>query len=97
VCSSDLYTRIGRQVTCFAWLTYPANANALAMTLGGLPFNIKSTDDGAGVSIYCSAGFQLFFRPNSTTVFISVKNDNSTVLNSALSGALIGFHLTYFV
>jgi hypothetical protein len=91
------YTRIGRQVNCLAWLTYPSTANGLGLTIGGLPFNIKSTDDGAGVSMYCSAGFQLFLRPNSTTVFIAVKNDNSAISNANVSGALIAIHLTYFV
>lgn len=91
------YTRVGRKVECFAWVTYPSTANGLAMAIGGLPFAVKSTNDGAGVSMYCSAGFQLFLRPDSTTVFVSVKNDNTGVTNANLSGALIGIHLTYFV
>ena len=91
------YTRVGRKVECFAWVTYPSTANGSAMAIGGLPFAVKSTNDGAGVSMYCSAGFQLFLRPDSTTIFVSVKNDNTSITHANLSGALIGIHLTYFV
>ena len=91
------YTRVGRQVTYFAWVTYPTTASGAAVVIGGLPFVAASTNDGNGVTSYNSAGFQMFLRPNATNNFTAVKNDNSAVTNANLTGALFGFQYTIFV
>lgn len=91
------YTRIGRQVTYFAWVTYPTTASGAAAVIGGLPFVAASTNDGHGVTSYNSAGFQMFLRPNATNTITAVKNDNTTPTNANLTGALFGFQYTIFV
>ena len=88
--SSARYTRIGRQVTFAAFLTYPVNASAAAAAIGGLTFSAAGPG-GFGTTGYCSAGFQLFLRTNSPTSISPVNNANVNPTNSALSGALIGF------
>jgi hypothetical protein len=91
------YTKIGRQVTCFAWLVYPTTLNTAGIVIGGLPFSALSTDDGHGVTSYNSAGFQMFLRANAPNNITGVKNDNSSILNVNLSGAVIGLQYTMFV
>jgi len=90
------YTRIGRQVTCTAFLTYPVTASAAAAVIGGLPFSAGG-EGGFGVTGYSAAGFQLFLRSNSATSIAFVNNANVVTTNVALSTALIGFSFVYFV
>lgn len=91
------YTRIGRQVTLFGWITFPTTASGAWIGIGGLPFSAVSTDDGHGVTSYNSAGFQMFLRVNAPNNFTGVKNDNSPATNADLSGAVFGFQYTIFV
>lgn len=93
----SVYTRIGRQVTCFSWVTFPATTNTSGAAIAGLPFSASSTSVGMGVSCYNSVGFQLFARANGATNFIVVKNDNSSVTNAMLSGATVGIQYNFFV
>jgi hypothetical protein len=95
--SSARYTKIGRQVTCFMWVTYPATGNTSAAEIGGLPFNHIDTNAGTGVSSYNSANFQVFARANTASAFVFVNVTNTSILNANLSGALIGLQYTYFV
>jgi hypothetical protein len=90
------YTRIGRQVTCTAFLTYPVTASAAAAVIGGLPFSAVG-EGGFGVTGYSTAGFQLFLRSNSATSIAFVNNANVATTNVALSTAIIGFSFVYFV
>lgn len=95
--STGKYTKIGREVTLFGWVTFPATASGAWVTIGGLPFSAVSTDDGIGLTGYNSAGFQIFFRVNAPNNITGVKNDNSPATNANLSGALFGFQYTMFV
>lgn len=95
--TSARYTKIGRQVTCFAWFSYPATGTTSAAQIGGLPFSQVDTNAGTGVSSYNSANFQVFARANASTTFVFVNVTNTSILNANLSGALIGLQYTYFV
>jgi hypothetical protein len=95
--ASGKYTKVGRTVTLMAWVTFPANASAAWVAIGGLPFSAVSTDDGIGLTAYNSAGFQIFFRVNAPNNMTGVKNDNSPATNANLSGALFGLQYTMFV
>jgi hypothetical protein len=91
------YTKIGRKVTCFSWITFPSTASGSGFTIGGLPFAASGTTNGLGVSGFNSGNFQLFIRTNSSTTIVAVKDDNSTITNAMMSGATFGFTYTYFV
>ena len=94
---SATYTRVGRQVNCFIWLTYPSTVSGATTQISGLPFNPSNTNTGMGVSCYNSAGFQLFARATGTGAFVFVKNDNTTVTNADISGSLFGLQYTFTV
>jgi len=95
--TSATYTRVGRQITFFGWVTYPTNASGAYVVIGGFPFSAKNTSNGMGVTCYNSAGFQIFFRANAPNNITGVTVTNAPALNSAVSGALIGFQYTMFV
>jgi len=89
------YIKIGKQVTCFAAITYPSTADATALRIGGLPFSAGTFC--TGVTGYCVAGFQLFIRAAGGTQIIPVKEDNSSPTNANLSTKYFQLHLTYEV
>jgi hypothetical protein len=90
------YTRVGRQVTCQAVLTYPATASGSAAKIGGLPFT--QTDLGSGVSSYVSSGGQQFFRSqNSSTNIIPQNVTGNDTANATLSGVTLLFTFVYTV
>jgi hypothetical protein len=90
------YTRVGRQVTCQAVLTYPATASVSAAKIGGLPFT--QTDLGSGVSSYVSSGGQQFFRSqNSSTNIIPQNVTGNDTANVTLSGVTLLFTFVYTV
>ena len=95
--TSATYTRVGRQITFFGWVTYPTTASGAYVVIGGFPFSAKNTSNGMGVTCYNSAGFQIFFRVNAPNNMTGVTVTNAPALNSAVSGALIGFQYTMFV
>jgi len=47
------YTKIGRQVQCFAQITYPTTANGSNATIGGLPFTQANTSGGSYGAFVC--------------------------------------------
>ena len=90
------YTRVGRQITCQAVLTYPATVSANAAKIGGLPFT--QTDLGSGVSSYVSSGSQQFFRSqNSSTNIIPQNSTGNDTANATLSGVTLLFTYVYTV
>jgi len=65
------YTKIGRQVQCFAQISYPVTASTNDAVIGGLPFTMASTVGGSygGFVVYTNVGTTITFlnNPNSTT------------------------------
>jgi hypothetical protein len=77
------YTKIGRQVQCFASITYPSTANANNAIIGGLPFTSVNTSGGSyGAFIaYTNLGTDAFFlniTNTTTTEITSVAGANIT-------------------
>ena len=97
--ANAFYTRIGRQVTVSAQISYPANASALAASIGGLPFAANASGNFSG-SIENNAGlgaaYLLFGGSTSLLVKQSI-SILSALSNANLSTALLLFTATYIV
>jgi hypothetical protein len=77
------YTKIGRQVQCFASITYPSTANANNAIIGGLPFTSSNTAGGSygAFIVYSNLGTNVFFlniRNTTTTEITSISGANIT-------------------
>ena len=94
---SSTYTKIGRQVTCFAWITYPVTANGSVPIIGGLPYVAASLNSGMGGTCYQSNGQMLFARSATTSSLRFVNAANADISNASLSGATFGVQFTFFV
>jgi hypothetical protein len=82
------YTKIGRQVQCFAQITYPTTANGSDAKIGGLPFTMATTTGGSyGAFItYTNIGSNPTFLNNSNTTNTSVyTNAGVAITNATLS------------
>ena len=82
------YTKIGRQVQCFAQITYPSTADTNDAKIGGLPFTAVNTSGGSyGAFItYTNFGSNPTFLNNSNTTNTSVyTNAGAAITNATLS------------
>lgn len=95
--TSAKYTKIGRQVTVYFFLTYPITANASFATIGGLPFTTAANMLVPSVSS-TNQGTQMGLRTGSASSNISVMNlaTNTDYSNANLSGKFLIGMLTYF-
>lgn len=95
---SGFYTKIGRQVVCQGFLTYPSTASTTQARIGGLPF-IGS--NGGGFSMYLTGttgGFVMRSQNSTSTARITSVGDNDVaVTNAGLSGAIVQFTFIYQV
>jgi len=97
--ANAFYTRIGRQVTVSAQISYPANASALAASIGGLPFAANASGNFSG-SIENNAGLgaaYLLFGGNTSLLVKQSISILSALSNANLSTALLLFTATYIV
>jgi hypothetical protein len=83
------YTKIGRQVQCFASITYPTTVNTNNAIIGGLPFTSAATTGGSygAFTAYSNNGTNVFFlniANTSTTEIASLSGSN--ISNATLSG-----------
>jgi hypothetical protein len=97
---SGKYTKIGRQVTAWAALTYPSTADGSNSAIGGLPFTIfnSAADRGGGMIGYKADSTLTTILGEENTTFVAPRsNDGSRISNATLSGDLIHWAITYNV
>ena len=93
--SDNKYTKIGRQVTCTALITYPTTANVNDSIIGGLPFTIGSYAAGVAILFTIAVG-NVTTISSTTTMYVRGAN-TGTVSNVTLSTKTIAVNITYFV
>jgi len=97
---SGKYTKIGRQVTAWAVLTYPSTADGTNSAIGGLPFTIfnSAPDRSGGMIGYKSDSTLTTILGEENNTFVAPRsNDGSRISNATLSGDLIHWAITYNV
>jgi hypothetical protein len=97
--ASAFYTKIGRQVTVSAQISYPVNVNASLASIGGLPFAANASGNFSG-SIENNAGLGAAYLLFGGATSLLVKQSTSILTglsNANLSNALVLVTATYIV
>ncbi len=103
---TGVYTKIGRQVTCYGTLTINAIGTGSATTISGLPFTIAAGSNAGGYVSFWSGllvnatGIVLRAAASGTSMLITgvtVGAANSSTLAALQNGASLEFTITYFV
>jgi hypothetical protein len=89
------YTKVGRQVSYIANISYPVTADATGASIQGFPF-------AAGNAIFGNVNYTtepaatlLYFAGNTTSLFLLTPGNNTT--NAQMSGEALIFSGTYFI
>ena len=92
------YTKIGRLVTVFAYLTYPATASGAQASISGLPFALPSNIYGASV-LSTNAPIVGYVRANasSSNLYPYAINSTGVYTNTTLGGYYLIFTISYMV
>jgi len=92
------YIRVGKQVTVFAYITYPTTANGFNAQISGIPFTTASSmippcviGSNAAVGLYGLAA------ASSTSIYLYNNSTNAPVSNASLSGKYVLISLIYSV
>jgi hypothetical protein len=93
--SDNKYTRIGRQVTCTALITYPTTADGNSALIGGLPFTIGFYASGLA-NLFTLAVGTVTTVVTGTSMYVRGAT-GATVSNATLSTLTISVVITYFV
>jgi hypothetical protein len=101
--TSAIYTKIGRQVTCWANLAYPVTASVVTAVIGGLPFT-SNASFGAGAiqGVFATRTFTissngLYGGSSVTTMNIDKNNGTAAATNLDLSASAMYFVVNYTV
>lgn len=98
--ASGSYTRIGRQVTAWGFVTYPATVDASGVEIGGLPFTSANVDAvrGGGMIGFCDASSvsSVLVNKNGTAVRL-YDSSGVQIANSTMNNKSIYYAVTYFV
>jgi hypothetical protein len=94
------YTKVGNQVTAWAWVQYPTTASTADNTIGGLPFAIANETAlrggfAKGFSQTATVGGGIL-SPN-TSYFVLVTTAGANVTNAQLSTNIVSFAVIYHV
>jgi hypothetical protein len=89
------YTKIGRQVSFTASITYPATASGGSAAINGFPFTATDAVFGNINYTSVSSASVLYLSGNTNTLFLLVPGVNTT--NAQMSGGVLNFSGTYFV
>jgi hypothetical protein len=89
------YTKIGRQVSFVANITYPSTVDATAASIQGFPFAATNAIFGNVSYTTEPAASLLYFSGNTTKLFLLVPGVNTT--NAQMSGEALLFSGTYFI
>jgi len=94
------YTRIGRQVTAWGFVTYPATADASGVEIGGLPFTSANVDAvrGGGMIGFCDASTVSSVLTNKNGTAVKLYDSSGVqIVNSTMNNKSIYYAVTYFV
>jgi hypothetical protein len=97
---SGKYTKIGRMVTVFADLTYPATASGASAVIGGLPFTSSANEPGIhGWIRYTSVATATltFVTGGTSATTVSLLRPGANATNANMTLALLRFGAIYFV
>lgn len=97
--SNAFYTKIGRQVIATAQISYPANVDASAASIGGLPFAANASGNFSG-SVENNAGLGAAYLLFGSSSALLIKQSTSilgALSNANLSTALILVTATYII
>lgn len=92
------WIRQGNMVTLFGQVTYPATASGIAAAIGGFPFAVKDAlyaRSGGVLTITNSATARRLYPASNGTTAPILNDASSPVNNSACSGSILGFQITY--
>jgi hypothetical protein len=98
--AGGFYTKIGRQVICFFYVTYPATASTAAASIGGLPFTTGNNVAGGvftGAVAYNTYGSMQLVGPSSVTSFNLGTPAGSDILNVNMTSKALRGSFLYFV
>lgn len=96
------YTKIGRQVTCWANLSYPVTASGAVAVIGGLPFTSIATFGGGAIQgVFAARTFTItssgLYGGSSATTMNIEKNGVAVATNLDLSASAMYFVVNYTV
>ena len=94
--NSARYTRVGRQVSLVASITYPVTANGSNAQIGGFPFSSGATPIPCNIG-YATVALALMSYMNGAGTAASFFTPGANVTNATMSGATVFFTATYFV
>jgi hypothetical protein len=89
------YTKVGRMVTCYAVVTYPATASAASAKIAGFPFT--PSDRVFGQIAYTSVSTALVNYVQGAGAFVFLWTPGALTTNASMSGGLIIFSTSFNV
>jgi len=89
------YTKVGRQVSFVANITYPVTASAIAASITGFPYSATNAIFGNVNYTTTSSANLLYLAGNATALYLLVPGVNTT--NAQMSGQTLLFSGTYFI
>ena len=98
--AGGFYTKIGRLVTCFFYVTFPSTANTSAAAIGGLPFTTGNNVAGGvwtGAVAYNTYGSVALIGPSSATSFNLGIPGGTDITNANMSLKIIRGSFSYHV
>jgi len=98
--AGGFYTKIGRLVTCFFYVTFPSTANTSAAAIGGLPFTTGNNVAGGvwtGAVSYNTYGSVALIGPSSVTSFNLGIPGGTDITNANMSLKVIRGSFSYYV
>jgi len=98
--AGGFYTKIGRLVTCFFYVTFPSTANTSAAAIGGLPFTTGNNVAGGvwtGAVAYNTYGSVALIGPSSVTSFNLGIPGGTDITNANMSLKVIRGSFSYYV
>ena len=98
--AGGFYTKIGRTLTCFFYVTFPSTANVSVAAIGGLPFTTGNNVAGGvftGAVAYNTYGSLQLVGPSSVTYFNLSTPTGSDITNANMSLKVLRGSFLYFV
>jgi len=92
---SCTYTKVGRMVTCYAVIAYPATVSAADTKIGGFPFT--PSDAAFGQIAYTSVSTALVNYARGAGAFVFLWTPSAPTTNASMSGQLIIFSASFNV
>ena len=98
--AGGFYTKIGRLVTCFFYVTFPSTANTSPVAIGSLPFTTGNNVAGGvwtGAVAYNTYGSVALIGPSSATSFNLGIPGGTDITNANMSLKIIRGSFSYHV